>query len=268
MLELAAMNAIAAILVDAPYPIRVLSVPFDWLMLTYVIVTAIAAAAAITSLVTIRSQLKVMQHQLDQMKSSGTQTDDLIATTRDQANALAVVADAAKKSADAALLSANALVNSERPWLFERFTITNTNVPIPGGSFFVPTGIKLDLINLGRTPAEVFFAAASFSIQPHQEVHSFDTTGFFDASAEFVHRRILAPEETWENFHYYTPSSPDANLRGMSDTHSLILFGIVKYRDTLGGEATMVRETRYFYVYEPGNRMLRMAGPPGANRHI
>src|SRR5579864_1985211 len=136
----------------------------DWLLLIYDIVTAIAAIVAVLALKQIRAQARAMREQLDQMKAAGKQTDDLIAVARDQARALGIAAAAAQESADAALLNAQAIINSERPWVFVNYTISPDNIlPAPGSLASLPSRFTFDLTNSGRTPAELVYRYFNFS---------------------------------------------------------------------------------------------------------
>src|SRR5882724_6063802 len=111
------MNIILGFWLEDPHPVKVLSMPFDKLMLAYVIVTAVAAITAVITLLTIRRQVEAMREQLQQMKAAGEQTNSLITTARDQVAALSIAAEATKQSAEAAALNAEALINSERAWI-------------------------------------------------------------------------------------------------------------------------------------------------------
>jgi len=174
-LRMAAYELLFVLLFENPYSVKIVSMPFDKLMLAYVIVTAIAAIAAVVTLLTIRGQLRLMRRQLGQMEEAGKQTESLIAQASMQTNALLIaaraaesnaeaahaqvtqfraVAEAAEKSANAAVRNAEALINSERPWIFPKIFAdiigidTNTEI-------IVPNSIDFNLINLGRTPGEL-----------------------------------------------------------------------------------------------------------------
>lgn len=264
------MNDLLCLLLEDPHPVKVLSMPFDKLMLAYVIVTAVAATAAVITLFAIRGQMKAMREQLEQMKAASQQTDELIKTARDQANALAVAAEAAKKSAEAALINAQALINSERPWLFVRFALSQNNTGRPGLTAALPTNFIFDLHNSGRTPAELLYLDAKFSIRPAREVDDFKMNDA-DIGADFVHRRILEPGATIPAFYRFDSGSSsfeNAEFRAVvTGQMRLMFFGIARYRDTLGTVETPVRETRFCYYYDTVTRTLLMAGLPGANRH-
>jgi hypothetical protein len=84
------------LLFENPYSVKIVSIPFDKLMLAYVVVTAVAAIAAVVTLLTIRGQLQVMRGQLRQMEETGKQTESLIAQASAQSNALLIAARAQK----------------------------------------------------------------------------------------------------------------------------------------------------------------------------
>jgi hypothetical protein len=277
------------LLLENPYSVKVVSMPFDKLMLAYVIVTAIAAIAAVVTLLTIRRQLHVMRSQLEQMQEAGKQTDALIAQASAQSAALLVaaraaesnaaaahaqvvqfraVADAAEKSANAAVRNTEALVNSERPWIFPRISANivgiNTNSEI-----IVPNWIDFNLINLGRTPAELIAVSGAHTFQTIQDAPTFDPGMFPHLKKELTHRRVLAPDEAWNQFHTFDGRKVLAQAnKAVFSTHRLIVFGSISYRDTLGGEDSPLRESRFCYYFDPMSRDLEMCGVKGANVHI
>ncbi|MGH9635851.1 MAG: hypothetical protein ACRD72_13550 [Candidatus Angelobacter sp.] len=264
------MVEILCLLLEDPHPVKVLSMPFDKLMLTYVVVTAVAATAAVITLFMIRGQLNALREQLQQMKAGSQQTDKLIKTAQDQANALGIAAEAARKSAEAALVNAQALINSERPWLFVRFALALNNTGRPGLTQVLPTNFIFDLHNMGRTPAELLYLDARFSIRPAREVDDFKMDDA-NIGADFVHRRILEPGATVPAFYRFDSGSAsfeNASFHAVVTAQMrLMFFGIARYRDTLGGVEISVRETRFCYYYDTVTRTLIMAGLPGANRH-
>jgi predicted lipid-binding transport protein (Tim44 family) len=147
------------LLVEGPYPVKILSMPFDKLMLVYVIVTAIAAIAAVVTLLTIRGQLQVTRNQLKQMEEAGKQTEALINQASAQSTALLVaaraaesnaeaahaqvvqfraVAEAAEKSAKAAVRNTEALVNSDVHGFSPRFSqILQVLIPMLKSLFLI-----------------------------------------------------------------------------------------------------------------------------------
>jgi hypothetical protein len=244
----------------------------DRLLLIYDVVTAIAALVAILALNQIRVQAKVMSEQLEQMKASGKQTDDLIAVARDQATALGIAAKAAQESADAALLNAQAIINSERPWLFVKLTISSENIfPIPGSQHALPSYFTFDLENSGRTPAELIYSYSNFSICPSREVDDVKIAER-DLGKEHLHKEILAPNEAVRinkfTFAGQGAALMDQELMSLAASRQrLVIFGMIKYRDSLGGPAAPIRETWFSYFFDPSPRRLVMCGQPGANKH-
>jgi hypothetical protein len=243
----------------------------DRLMVVYVIVTAVAACAAVFTLFIIHGQLKIMQSQLDQMKSTATQTDALIVQATQQANSLVKAAVAAEKNAEAAILQSTALINSERPWIFVRFTISQNNAsPMQGGKLFLPVDFTFDLINLGRTPAEILYFYGNYTIRPAREIDDI-TMSERDLLSEFEHKKILASEEPLNSFYKFYPSqsalTEDDFREIINSRMRLVFFGMIRYRDTLATSNAPSRETFYCYWYNPFMRDLVMGGPLGANRH-
>ena|SRR5438270_5145954 len=289
LLEWPSMSFSFVLLFENPYSVKIVSIPFDKLMLAYVIVTAIAAIAAVVTLLTIRGQLQVMREQLGQMEEAGKQTESLIAQASVQSNALLIaaraaesnaeaahaqviqfraVAESAEKSANAAVRNAEALINSERPWIFPKIPAnivgTDTNAEI-----VVPNSIDFNLINLGRTPGELIAVSAGHTFQTIQDTRTFDPAMFPQAKKELAHRRVLAPEEAWNRFHVFDGHKVLAHVnKAVLSTHRLIVFGSVSYRDTLGGDDSPIRESRFCYYFDPVTRDLEMCGVKGANAHI
>jgi hypothetical protein len=289
LLEWPSMSFSFVLLFENPYSVKIVSIPFDKLMLAYVVVTAVAAIAAVVTLLTIRGQLQVMRGQLRQMEETGKQTESLIAQASAQSNALLIaaraaesnaaaahaqvvqfraVAEAAEKSANAAVRNAEALINSERPWIFPRILVniigTDTNAEI-----IVPNSIDFNLINLGRTPGELIAVSGSHTFQTIQDTPTFDPAMFPRCKKELTHRRILAPDEAWNSFHFLDGRKvlAEAN-KAVFSTHRLIVFGSANYRDTLGGADSPIRESRFCYYFDPVTRDLEMCGVKGANAHI
>jgi hypothetical protein len=282
------MSFLFVLLIEGPYPVKILSMPFDKLMLAYVIVTTIAAMAAVVTLLTIRRQLHVMRNQLEQMQAAGKQTDALIAQASSQSAALLIaaraaesnaeaahaqvvqfraVAEAAEKSANAAVRNAEALINSERPWvlprIFANMTGTDTNAEL-----VVPVSIDFNLINLGRTPAELIAVSGTHSFQIIQDTLTFDPAMFPQLEKELVHRRILAPDEAWNSFHVFDGQKVMAQAnKAIFATHRLVVFGSITYRDTLGADDSPTRKSRFCYYFDPMTRDLEMCGVKGANSH-
>lgn len=262
---------IFCLLLEDPHPVKVLSMPFDKLMLTYVIVTAIAATAAVVTLFAIRGQLKAMRAQLDQMKAAGEQTDKLIVIADRQAAALSVSAEAAKKNAEAAALNAQALIDSERPWLFVNSQISNTNItPPPGAANYIPSQFKFSLNNAGRTPAELLYFYANYSVCPAGEVDDVRVQER-QLGRDFVHRKIFSPGDPVENilnFEIRTSRLTDDDVRDLANSRMrLVFFGMSRYRDTTGGAHAPIRETWFQFFFDVPSRTLIMCGPEGANRH-
>jgi hypothetical protein len=86
---------------------------------------------------------------------------------------------------------------------------------------------------------------------------------------ELAHRRVLAPDEAWNRFHVFDGRKVPAQAnQAVSLTYYLIVFGSITYRDTLGGEDSPLRESRFCYYFDPVTRDLEMCGVKGANAHI
>jgi hypothetical protein len=242
----------------------------EWLFIVYDAATIAAAIVAWRALTAIREQGRLMSNQIEQMRAAGRQTDDLIKIAREQAAALALAADASEKNAKAALLNAGALINSERPWIFVRHTIANENFrPLPTSDALLPQRFTFDLINSGRTPAEVLYSYFNYSIRPAREVDDVKIDEK-ELGKEFAHAKILPPGEIsrFDTFYMSGSGLTAEDLIAIAASRMrLIIFGLIKYRDTLGGNDSQVRETWFYYFYNPTQRDLTMCGLPGANRH-
>jgi hypothetical protein len=244
------------------YRVKVVSQPFDWLYLVYVVVTAIAAYVAWRALLGINRQAKLMTDQLIEMEKSRGQTDKLIKSAGEQVAEMqraglqtADLIIAAKESAIAALSSAKALTNSERAWLVIRFKVDER--------------FHATVVNEGRTPAEVVWGDAKFSFCSNEEVDTIDVV-LHTPNGEFPHRKVLVPGEEWNFFYTFNMEeifSGEQLASVEANTHRLVLFGVIRYRDTLNESDPTVHETRYCYWFDPKTRGLSMGGPQGANKH-
>jgi hypothetical protein len=93
-------------------------------------------------------------------------------------------ANAAKDSADAALLNAQALINAERAWLLVELRR------------YADEAFSFIIKNHGRTPAEI-------TLVKHLETFAATLSGFkpderYDEPAELLYKKVLAQGESWE----------------------------------------------------------------------
>jgi hypothetical protein len=111
------------------------------------------------SVAAMKEQRATMDNQLAEMRSAGAQTKELLQHASNQvvalmsaATATGIQAIAAQKSADAAEITARALINSERPWVAAEILKEG------GANMFA-----LKITNYGRTPAHILKSAVSHS---------------------------------------------------------------------------------------------------------
>lgn len=206
-----------------------------------VIVGWCGVRAAIRTLKAIQRQAHLMQGQLGEMRES---------------------VKAAKDSAAAALCSAQAVINSERPWIAIR-------VESPAVNSFV-----FRAVNVGRTPANVTAIWTipvriprgsgnvplpdAFSSEPPESVVDFAPC-FLPPTADCVVGRYsigdLVGNETEEVL-----------LRWVNEGFAMIYFyGRIVYYDTL--EPTLRRETRFYYRHLSFDSSLPIPDPDCPERN-
>jgi hypothetical protein len=148
-----------------------------------------------------RLQWKATRDQLAQMESAGHQTDKLIKHAEAQVAALADAASAAKDSAEAATLNANAVINTERAWVVPELLphsyqgkhgrwFKQDDVPL--GTDEVLAGkhliYSLKITNMGRTPAQVVSWELRYTCLPDGASDLPENApGEFVSSHEFYH---------------------------------------------------------------------------------
>ncbi|MGA3010155.1 MAG: hypothetical protein ABSD72_07815 [Terracidiphilus sp.] len=174
-------------------------------------------------------------------------------------------AEAAAASAQAALLNAQALVHSERPWVLMTVEPSRS----AENSFIVMA------TNRGRTPARIVATTNASKIvidekrlpkAPEYKEKKTDTP---------VTPIILLPGES-------TPIEPfsRADVRGLCDSEErfrrietweerVFLYGKVTYRDLIAPPDSQMHETNWccWYIHGRQNSGLVIAGPPEYNSH-
>ncbi|MGA2831763.1 MAG: hypothetical protein ABSE55_01710 [Terracidiphilus sp.] len=174
-------------------------------------------------------------------------------------------AEAAAASAQAALLNAQALVHSERPWVLitvepsrtaeNSFTVMATNRGRTPARIIATTNgnkVVVDEKHLPSTPEYknqksdtplspiILLSGESTAIEPFSRA---DVRGLCDSEERF--RRI----ETWEE--------------------KVFLYGKVTYRDLIAPAESQLHETNWccWYIHGRQNSGLVIAGPPEYNSH-
>jgi hypothetical protein len=237
-------------------PVAVLSLPLvsanrDWIDVATLAVSAIlmivgiiGVIAAIRTLNAVKEQAAEMVEQAKQMKEQ----------TR-----------VAKDAADAALLNAKAVINSERPWLLIKPYLTFVGIPK-----FTAITVSFKATNVGRSPAEIIYAAIRWS----HLLSADDLQGdrFFSentpAGTQWAHTRWIAPNEEFSpellegSFHFEYTDAPESWKQVQEGTRVLILMGYIRYRDAISND---IHESRYCYsIWKFGSPV--MTGPAGFNK--
>jgi len=161
------------------------------------------------------------------------------------------VATAAKENADAAFMSAQAVMNAERCWLF------------PEVVKYSDECFGLQFINGGRTPAQIIVISIFPRLRPTaEELPLPPTYGMEGLSFEQV--RALIPGKKWAIPDWKIKMSTDlsteemAALRGMSKRY--VVYGIAKYVDVFRPKE--IHESRFCYFYSPVIDEMLPYGPP------
>lgn len=185
----------------------------------------------------------------------------------------------AVNSASAALLNAQAVVNSERPWLFIHFNMGQLRVDekLETNSFYLTVSFK----NWGKTPAEI--------IHFEQHPDCVDNTDDLPFPPEYemeghvwVHTRILPSGETWHNpgesyFSSLHNLLPDQWEDIKASRKRFVYWGRLRYRDLIeqptsihelrGKELGTVHETCFCYFWSPSLNDMLICGRWGYNKH-
>ncbi len=170
---------------------------------------------------TIDRQANIMEKQAKDAQDSGAEATRIALAT----------AKAAQKGAEAALLNAQAVINTERPWLIAHLKqITEEMIPADGR-----LRLAWEVKNVGKTPAKLIEAdaVAVFNLDavPLPDVPIY---GYFPETLE---NRILVPGDTYSFWaHWYELKDgryirlEKQNIGPRADL--MVVFGYVKYRDT------------------------------------
>jgi|SRR5277367_3529677 len=160
-----------------------------------------------------------------------------------------------KKNAEAALLNAQAIINSERPWIFVE--------PSEGTSALDPKKAHVRILgrNKGRTPAEVTVISCNFNWYPYDWQYPDEPTY---AAEELKYKNYPAPgDEPFEAYEFdCSQILTDADWKG---TKRLTFTGHIVYRDLITKEE---HETRFCYFLSPVPMVgLVRTGPRNYNQH-
>jgi hypothetical protein len=167
-------------------------------------------------------------------------------------------ANAAKDAAIAAKNSAQAVINSERPWIFVTFKAA--------GSFDIPreAHIYFSGKNCGRTPARVTRASVN-SYTQSRDAEFYDEPPYH--KTELKYPRYVPPDGTFEidDFDLRVERN-DSMWEDMNKKNERVMFtGHVVYFDLITGEE---HESRFCYFLSPNPYVgLIMTGPRTYNKH-
>lgn len=204
-----------------------------------VLVGAVGIGYAVKTLNAVERQAKANENQLTEIQQSAEKTDRMIVIAAQEAENGKVATEAAKKSADAALKQATALVNSERPWMIIELT------PIPG----VPKQgyVSFHAWNRGRTPAEITDYRGDFFFHGIDEEFPAEPTF---KPFEMIYRQYVSPGNSIFIYGFDLGSSlPPDQWEWMAKERKYLYFkGRIIYRDMITYEQ---HESRFCYWVSP-----------------
>jgi hypothetical protein len=170
---------------------------------------------------------------------------------------------ATEDAAQAALLNAQAVINSERPWL----------LVLPQYLKDEPTMPAIWVINKGRTPARII-AYSEKQIQLGEKMPSVPVYGELQKG---LGQKVLLPQESTEIHAIILERDVRAACGSNVDfqmvrdwKEEVYVFGVIHYQNLLNTVNTETYETKWCCRYFPiGDRMvkLKVHGPEGYNAH-
>jgi hypothetical protein len=174
-------------------------------------------------------------------------------------------AEAAAASAQAALLNAQAVIHSERPWILISVEPSRS----------VENSFTVMATNRGRTPARILATAEETRIATDEKHLSSTPEYRNEKPVALVTPVILLPGES-------TAIKPFGreDVRGLCDSEErfkrietwdekIFLYGKVMYGDLIAPAESQVHETNWccWYIHGRQNSGLVIAGPPEYNTH-
>jgi hypothetical protein len=189
-----------------------------------------------------------------------------------------IAAEAAKISAEAASLNAQAIINAERPWLFIEIKTSEGNIVRPGD---IPAhcAFSVSFRNYGKTPAEI----VGFDQHPDCRDSTDDLPWPPQYALEgrvLVHTRMVPAGETWRDpgeSHFYVESFVLEDMwRDIQRSKKrLVYWGRLQYRDLIEQPKTIheltklgtIHETCFCYFWSPALNEFLICGPLGYNKH-
>ena len=189
-------------------------------------------------------QWKAMHEQLEQMESAGKQTDALIKHAEGQVAALNVAAKAAKKSADAANLSAKIAAGVSVPTLVvEKFSSGDTGAANLEAFLQYPS-IKLVVKNHGQTPAFLRSWSVIFTCDGLPSVPVY--YGAEPGCGIVLEKEVVPANEPYplpDLHHWQRQKFSDEDIRAIIHRKkTLCVYGCINYWDVFG---TSMRQLKF-----------------------
>lgn len=170
---------------------------------------------------------------------------------------------ATEDAAEAALLSAKALLDAERPWLSVTVEQTKGSAPL----------YRFSVKNLGRTPAMVIGTSTVRVVceaLPEVAEYPDGMSAVESAREESGEARLLAPDESWRfiamDMSGLEPGWPLGQLAFddlKAGKRNFFYFGKVQYRDVFA--PAVLHETHFCYIYKLADFLP--FSKPGYNRY-
>jgi hypothetical protein len=193
-----------------------------------------------------RKTLKAIESQLTEIRAAGKQTDRMI--------------EHASTQAKAALLSVQAVINTERPWIVVR-------VERKGGSEFIFTAT-----NVGRTPAEIVAIQTSIPTFVEAKAGLPETPQHANNILDINEPFLLPPTDTTNLVRFNINAWGEHRMAGVTSGRvSAFIFGRIAYLD-LTEKATgvhTVHETCWcrWYVPVKGGNFINDGYPAAYSRY-
>jgi hypothetical protein len=153
--------------------------------------------------------------------------------------------EAGRNAAEAALINAKALINSERPWIL----VTTIDKPDFLGNHDVLA------VNRGRTPAAIVSIEKNCVLAEGEE--ALPKLPVFEEKLAFTEPVILLPEETYRLYGIaallaeFSSASPEQFAKFEEGEIEAYAFGKVLYRDLLSPPTDPLHETSWCYMFIP-----------------
>jgi hypothetical protein len=209
--------------------------PPEWANWALVIVATWTAIVALDTLREIRNEVVIARDELKHTEK---------------------FADAASKSAEAAALSAQSVINAERAWLIVTADMVSNMQKVKGSSYRFGFGFNWRVKNGGKTTAFITKIGARFhtvkDISELPDEPNIDLPALVEPTDYFPEGFGVGPNDSVERFTFAQEQRPvsQEDYEAASAGRVLwIAYGIVEYR--LIFERDKIRETRFCYIWKP-----------------